>query len=294
MNSGLRLPRPNPQVIWEQGGGTNAFSIYTYDDQLYACIAESNAQRGFANVTIATGTVYHIGVSVDLTLASDNIKLYLNGTLVATATTSCGTDLASHSGNVAIAGDDQGNRQHTNGSLTGHFDGRIQDVCHWFEVALTGSDFANIYAAGIGNSGDTSDGLTSGELWTVQQAAGRGFSEGLNVSGQLVDVAGDPILKAGLVAFLVTLFDEATETVINDVDQQDRLAQVEADGSFTLKLNGEDNVIVDLAGVGSGQVEKHVLAMYWLWNDGSRDRSGIQLVRFRVQRLGVRVFPALP
>ena len=88
-------------------------------------------------------------------------------------------------------------------------------------------------------------------------------------------------------------FDEATETVINGVDQQDRLAQVAADGSFTLKLNGEDNVIVDLAGVDSGQIEKHVLAMYWLWNDGTRDRSGIQLVRFRVQRLGVQVFPAL-
>jgi hypothetical protein len=53
-------------------------------------------------------------------------------------------------------------------------------------------------------------------------------------------------------------------------------------------------VIVDLGAVGSGQVEKHVLAMYWLWNDGSQDRSGIQLVRFRVQRLGVQVFPALP
>jgi hypothetical protein len=89
-------------------------------------------------------------------------------------------------------------------------------------------------------------------------------------------------------------FAEATETVINHVDQQDRLAEVTADGSFTLKLNGEDHVIVDLAGVGSGQVEKHVLAMYWLWNDGSQDRSGIQLVRFRVQRLGVQVFPALP
>jgi hypothetical protein len=116
----------------------------------------------------------------------------------------------------------------------------------------------------------------------------------LNVSGQLVDFAGDPIPKAGLSSFLVTLFDETTEAVINSVDQQDRLAQVAADGSFTLKLNGEDNVIVDLAAVGSGKVEKHVLALYWLWNDGSQDRSKIQLIRFRVQRLGVQVFAALP
>jgi hypothetical protein len=141
--------------------------------------------------------------------------------------------------------------------------------------------------ASLGNTIDLMDQTRQGPL--IVQAG-----ESLNVSGQLVDFAGDPILKAGLVAFLVTLFDEATETVINDVDQEDRLAQVDSDGSFTLKLNGEDNVIVDLAGIGPGQVEKHVLAMYWLWNDGSQDRSGIQLVRFRVQRLGVQVFPALP
>lgn len=101
-------------------------------------------------------------------------------------------------------------------------------------------------------------------------------------------------LRDGAVAFLVMLFDEATETVINGVDQQDRLAEVAADGSFTLKLNGEDNVIVDLAGVGSGQVEKYVIAMYWFWNDVSRDRSGIQLVRFRGHQVGVQVFPAMP
>ena len=108
--------------------------------------------------------------------------------------------------------------------------------------------------AALGNTIDLMDQTRQGPL-IVQEG------ESLNVSGQLVDFAGDPILKAGLVAFLVTLFDEATETVINGVDQQDRLAQVESDGSFTLKLNGEDNVIVDLAGVGSGLVEKHVLAL---------------------------------
>jgi hypothetical protein len=141
--------------------------------------------------------------------------------------------------------------------------------------------------AALGNTIDLMEHARQGPL--IVQAG-----ESLNISGQLVDFAGDPILKAGLIAFLVTLFDETTETVINDVDQQDRLAEVAADGSFKLKLNGEDNVIVDLTGVGSGQVEKHILAMYWLWNDGSQDRSGIQLVRFRVQRLGVQVFPALP
>lgn len=64
-------------------------------------------------------------------------------------------------------------------------------------------------------------------------------------------------------------------TVINEVHQQDRLAEVAADGSFTLKLNGEDNVIADIARGGSGQVEKHVLTIYWLWNDKRRDPIGL-------------------
>jgi len=41
-------------------------------------------------------------------------------------------------------------------------------------------------------------------------------------------------------------------------------------------------------------MKKHVLALYWRWNDGIQNRTGIQLVRLRVQRLGVQVFPALP
>lgn len=141
--------------------------------------------------------------------------------------------------------------------------------------------------AALGSTIDLMDLTRKGPL-IVQQG------ESLNVTGQLVDFAGDPILKAGLSTLLMTLFDEATSTIINDVDQDDRLSEVASDGSFTLKLDGPDNIIVNTAGVGSGQIEKHVLALYWRWNDGTQDRSGIQLIRFRVQRLGVQVFPAVP
>ncbi|XZE55986.1 hypothetical protein SH139x_002040 [Planctomycetaceae bacterium SH139] len=137
--------------------------------------------------------------------------------------------------------------------------------------------------AAIGKTFDLIDQTRPGPL-TIHS------SESLNVSDQLVDFAGDPSLKAGLVAFLVTLFDEATETVINDVDQQDRRAQVEADGSFTLKLNGEDNVIGDPASVGSGRIERNVLTLYWPWHDGGQDRSGISYSGFGSRRWWCRFF----
>lgn len=78
----------------------------------------------------------------------------------------------------------------------------------------------------------------------------------------------------------------------NHVDQQPRLSEVATDISLTMKLNGEDNEIVNLVGVSSGQIEKYVLAMYWVCNDENQGRSGIQLVRYRVQRLGMQVLPA--
>ena len=104
--------------------------------------------------------------------------------------------------------------------------------------------------------------------------------ESLNVTGQLVDFAGVPIPKAGLSSFEVTLHDEATKAIINSIERQDRLAQVASDGSFTLKFDADDNAVLDSA----LSLEKHVLAMYWSWHDGERERTGIQLVRWRVQR----------
>ena len=104
--------------------------------------------------------------------------------------------------------------------------------------------------------------------------------ESLNITGQLVDFAGVPILKAGLSSFEITLYDEATKAIINSIERQDRSAQVASDGSFTLKFDGDDNTVVDA----SLAVEKHVLAMYWSWHDGERERTGIQLVRWRVER----------
>ncbi len=44
------------------------------------------------------------------------------------------------------------------------------------------------------------------------------------------------------------------------------------------------------AGVGSGHVEKHVLAMCWLWSDRSQDQLGIQLLRAESSGWGCRRF----
>jgi hypothetical protein len=65
------------------------------------------------------------------------------------------------------------------------------------------------------------------------------------------------------------------------------------DESSALKLNSVGDFLEILTEVGSSQVEKNVLAMYWLWNDGSPERSVIQLAQFRVQRTGAEAFSAV-
>ena len=98
-----------------------------------------------------------------------------------------------------------------------------------------------------------------------------------------MDFDGAPILKAGLSSFEITLYDEATHAIINSIERQDRLSEVADNGSFTLKFDGDDNVVLDSA----LSVEKHILAMYWSWHDGERERTGIQASSRRVERAHV-------
>jgi len=135
--------------------------------------------------------------------------------------------------------------------------------------------------AALGNTIDLMGPARQGPL-IVQEG------ESLNITGQLVDFAGVAIPKSGLLAFQATLYDEATETIINGLAQQDRLSEVATDGHLTIKLDAPDNTIINPS-LGSKQLEKHIVALVWRWNDGTQDRTGIQLVRFRVQRMWVQV-----
>ena len=150
--------------IWEEGGTVNWMSIYFDNGLIYANIGESSTTGGHATASVSTGTTYHCVVTFDLTLGSDNIRIYLNGSLAGQATSSVGTDLADHSGDNRIGSGDA--RNHLNASITyASYDGRLQDLCYWNEVALTSTDVSNIYNGGISPSTSTSD---SSGIWNLQ------------------------------------------------------------------------------------------------------------------------------
>ena len=96
------------------------------------------------------------------------------------------------------------------------------------------------------------------------------------------------ISKAGLDSFQVTLYDKATDAVINSRNNQNILdanqGTVDANGNFVLRLGPADAIIVGTS-VASHAIEYHVARFSWSYNDGSEDRTGIQEVRFRIQQL---------
>jgi hypothetical protein len=136
------------RVIWGEGGSSNGFAIYVYDDSLYVCVYES-ASIDYISYPISTGTLYHIGVTLDCN--AEALRLYLNGTEVASKTggLNINGEFSAHSAGVAIGGVDSTLNNHLDGNLDGFFDGRIADVAYWAEQAvLDTDDFNAIYEAG--------------------------------------------------------------------------------------------------------------------------------------------------
>jgi len=142
----------NGRAIWEEGGGTNSIVLYVHEedgeDRLYFVIGES-ANIDTMYYPISEGVLYHVGVWVDY--SEQEMHMYLNGIEVDnhTGPFNTSTSLSSHTGTPCI-GDSDGDGW-DEGQVTGNFDGRIQDMIYWGDESplLTGSDFADIYNAGM-------------------------------------------------------------------------------------------------------------------------------------------------
>jgi len=145
----------NGRVIWGEGGASRGLALYVLDvggeDRLYAVVYEdSGATRDYCYTTISTGTLYHIGLTLDVVVGE--MTLYVDGVEAANDTSlAIGTTFGTHVGGIAIGGVDVNLKNHNNDTLNGYFDGRIADVVYYAEqTVLAEEDFASIYATGIG------------------------------------------------------------------------------------------------------------------------------------------------
>ena len=117
------------QVLYEEGGGTNAMVIYIDEGQLYFNVRDgSGTQWGPFNISspVVAGETYHAALVMDTN--AGYVQGYVNGNLVGSG--SALTLLSSHSGQIGIGGVNNDTYFH-DGAFSGnghYFDGQITDV----------------------------------------------------------------------------------------------------------------------------------------------------------------------
>ncbi len=126
------------QVLYEEGGQTNGFSIYLDNNVLYVTGEDDDgAQRWFdadinsadIGINIVAGQTYHAAFVYDA--ASNSFSGYLDGVFMGSVSTSGATAFPSHIGNIGIGGIAQHVQFHDGESGLNNgfnFNGRISDV----------------------------------------------------------------------------------------------------------------------------------------------------------------------
>lgn len=135
------------QVLYEEGGATNAIVIYIDDGKIYFNARDGNgAKWGPFDISTAieAGEDYHAAFTLDA--AAGNIKGFLNGVEVGLGVID--GQLNPHSGDIGIGSMNNDSYFH-DGPAKGagfHFGGRISDVAVYNKV-LTEADFLSHYEA---------------------------------------------------------------------------------------------------------------------------------------------------
>lgn len=128
------------QVLFEEGGGTNALTIYIDSGSIYYNVRDSGEYGPFTISTgITAGVTYHAAVTFD-SVTTNLFTGYLNGAVVGTGATP--TDLDAHSGDIGIGAQNNANYYHdgADGAARAHeFQGRISDVA-LYNTTLTLAD----------------------------------------------------------------------------------------------------------------------------------------------------------
>ena len=131
-------------IIYEEGGGTNAFNIYIDNGSLYVGARDANEFTHFISTGISAGQTYHAAFVFDSS-GSNTFTGYLNG--VAFGSQAVTTDMDAHSGDIGFGSVRQDTYLHT-GAVSGtglhYFDGTISEVAI-YNSALTAGELLDHY-----------------------------------------------------------------------------------------------------------------------------------------------------
>jgi prepilin-type N-terminal cleavage/methylation domain-containing protein len=125
---------------WRGVSGNKQIDLGLNNDKIYACITHDSASTSLvSNQTISINTWYHITLSYDNTLVSNNFKIFLNGDLEKQGNAPTTSDIVDYSIRIGMwrVGDD--------GHDSYPFIGLVNDV-RIYNIALTVEEISRIYA----------------------------------------------------------------------------------------------------------------------------------------------------
>ena len=100
------------------------------------------------------------------------------------------------------------------------------------------------------------------------------------------DLDGAAILKVNLISLNVTLYDNATNSVVNSRNAQSVIdvngGTVSTAGVLTLRLTPTDTAIVGT--VAEGVKQTRCIEFIWTWNDGVAVQTGVEVRGFEIQQ----------
>jgi len=106
----------------------------------------------------------------------------------------------------------------------------------------------------------------------------------LAITGVLTDETGTAIPGTSLASCTLTLYDVATDGIINSRDAEDISANVDGEGALELILHPEDNPIVTAGAAGTK--ERHVALLHFTWASNPEGRwQEIQIDVVRIHRV---------
>ena len=115
------------QMLYEEGGGVNAFAIYIENSTLFmSAVRSSGAQSAFVSIPVTANTEYT--AALDFNALANNLRGYLNGSEFGNVA-GIGAAMPSHPGGIGL-GDSNGSARINDGRNIGQgngFQGRIAD-----------------------------------------------------------------------------------------------------------------------------------------------------------------------
>lgn len=121
------------QVLYEQGGTSNAISIYLDNGRVYTTVRDAGDFGPFdISASVESGKSYHVALTLDF--PNRTFTGYLNGEVIGTGEVT--RALSAHSGTGAIGRNEGGTVFHDgpNGGNGEYFRGRISDVASYNDV----------------------------------------------------------------------------------------------------------------------------------------------------------------